>query len=217
MCVLSWVLFAAPQTLACQASLSMDFSRQEYWSGCHFLLQGIFLTQGLNLHFLRLLHWQADSLPLAPPGKSHLNLWLMSNTNFNIKWEDLNFYKASGERKGDLYIVLEKSAWVPSNLYSFSLKWFSLLFTHPVVSNSLWLHGQQHTRPLFPSPCLEVCPSSCPLHRWCHPANSSYDAPFSLYPQSFLASGTFPMSQLFASDDQNTGASASVLPMTIQG
>ena len=115
------------------------------------------------------------------------------------------------------YIVLEKSAWVPSNLYSFSLKWFSLLFTHPVVSNSLWLHGQQHTRPLFPSPCLEVCPISCPLHRWCHPAISSFDAPFSLYPQSFLASGTFPMSQLFASDDQNTGASASVLPMTIQG
>ena len=215
--MLSWVLFAAPQTLACQASLSMDFSRQEYWSGCHFLLQGIFLTQGLNLHFLRLLHWQADSLPLAPPGKSHLNLWLMSNTNFKIKWEDLNFYKASGERKGDLYIVLEKSAWVPSNLYSFSLKWFSLLFTHPVVSNSLWLHGQQHTRPLFPSPCLEVCPSSCPLHWWCHPAISSFDAPFSLYPQSFLASGTFPMSRLFASDDQNTGASASVLPMTIQG
>ena len=39
---------------------------------------------------------------LAPPGKSHLNLWLMSNTNFKIKWEDLNFYKASGERKGGL-------------------------------------------------------------------------------------------------------------------
>ena len=54
-----------------------------------------------------------------------------------LEKEEREFYKASGERKGDLYIVLEKSAWVPSNLYSFSLKWFSLLFTHPVVSNSL--------------------------------------------------------------------------------
>ena len=53
--------------LAHQAPLSTEFSRQEYWSGFHFLLQGIFLTQGLNLSLLHLLHWQADSFPLAPP------------------------------------------------------------------------------------------------------------------------------------------------------
>ena len=47
----------------------MGFSRQEYWSGLHFLLQGIFLTQGSNPHLLCLLHWQVVSLPLAPPGK----------------------------------------------------------------------------------------------------------------------------------------------------
>ena len=63
-------LFAAPWTVACQASLSMGFSRQEFWSGCHFLLQGIFLTQRWNLCLLHLLHWQMDSLPLAPPGKA---------------------------------------------------------------------------------------------------------------------------------------------------
>ena len=45
-----------------EAHLSMEFSSQEYWSGLHFLLQGIFLTQGSNKH---LLHWQADSLPLS--------------------------------------------------------------------------------------------------------------------------------------------------------
>ena len=44
----------------------MGFSRQEYWSGCHFLFQGIFLTQGLNPHLLWFLHWQADSLPTVP-------------------------------------------------------------------------------------------------------------------------------------------------------
>ena len=63
------------------------------------------------------------------------------------------------------------------------------------------------------------CPNSYPLHWWCHPAISSSDALFSSCPQSFPASGTFPVSQLLASDDQNTGvsASASVLPMSIQG
>ena len=78
--------------------------------------------------------------------------------------------------------------------------------------------GQQHIRPPWPSPSPEVCPSSCPLHWWCHPAISSSDTLFSFCPQSFPASGTFPMSRLFASDDQNTGASASasVLPMSIQ-
>ena len=47
----------------CQAPLSMEFSRQEYWSGCYFLLQGIILTQGLNLYLLHLLHWHVDYLP----------------------------------------------------------------------------------------------------------------------------------------------------------
>ena len=63
-------LFATLWTIARQAPLSMAFSRQEYWSGLHALLQGIFLIQGLNLHLVYLLHWQADSLLLVPPGKS---------------------------------------------------------------------------------------------------------------------------------------------------
>ena len=69
------------------------------------------------------------------------------------------------------------------------------------------------------SPSSGVCPNSCSLHRWCHPASSSSDALFSFCPQSFPASGTFPVSRLFALDDQNTGAlaSASVLPVNIQG
>ena len=77
----------------------------------------------------------------------------------------------------------------------------------------------QHARSPCPSPSPEVCPSSCPLHRWCHTAISSSDALLTFCPQSFPASGTFPMSQLLASDDQNTGtsASASVLPTSIQG
>ena len=76
----------------------------------------------------------------------------------------------------------------------------------------------QHARSPCLSPSPDVCPSWWPLHQWCHPAISSSDALF-FCPQSFPASGTFPVSWLFTSDDQNTGASslASVLPTSIQG
>ena len=67
---LSWVwLFATPWTVAQQAALSMGFSRQEYWGGLPCPLLGIFPIQGWNLRLLPLLHWQAGSLPLVPPGK----------------------------------------------------------------------------------------------------------------------------------------------------
>ena len=85
------------------------------------------------------------------------------------------------------------------------------------MSDFLWPHGQQHTRPRCPSTSHKVCPNSC--YWWCHPAISFSDALFSFCPQSFPASGTFSMSQLFTSDDQNTGVSTSesVLPTSIQG
>ena len=93
-----------------------------------------------------------------------------------------------------------------------------LLFSHPVVSVSLWPHRLQHTKPPFPSPSSRVCSSSCPLHQRCHPDISSSDALFSFSPQSFPASGTHPVSRLFTSDDQNTGTSvsASVFPVNIK-
>ena len=61
--------FVTLWTVALQAPLFMEFSRQEYLMGCHALLQRIFLNQGLNPHLLGLLLWQVGSLPLAPPGK----------------------------------------------------------------------------------------------------------------------------------------------------
>ena len=63
-------LFATLLTVTHHAPLSMEFSRQEYWSGLPCPPQEIFPTQGSNLHLLCLLHWQAGSLPPAPPGKS---------------------------------------------------------------------------------------------------------------------------------------------------
>ena len=85
------------------------------------------------------------------------------------------------------------------------------------MSNSLWPHGLQHARPSSPWPTPRVYSNSRPLIWWCHTTISSSNALFSFCPQSFPASGTFPMSCLFISDDQNTGASASVLPVNIQG
>ena len=94
-----------------------------------------------------------------------------------------------------------------------------LLFNHSAVSNSLWPHGLQYAR--FPCPYLypRVCLNSCPLNRWCHPAISFSVIPFSSCPESLPESGSFLMSQFFASGDQSIGASASasVLPMNIQG
>ena len=88
-------------------------------------------------------------------------------------------------------------------------------FSCSVLSDSLRPHEPQHTRVCCPSPTPGVHPNSCPLSRWCHPTISSSVIPFSSCPQSFPASGSFPMSQLFASGGQSTGASASTsaLPM----
>ena len=94
-----------------------------------------------------------------------------------------------------------------------------LLFSGSVVSNSLQPHGLQHARPPCPSPIPGAYSNSCPLSRWCHPTISSSTVPFSSHLQSFLASGSFQTSQFFASGSQSIGlsASASVLPMNIQG
>ena len=92
-------------------------------------------------------------------------------------------------------------------------------FSRSVVSNSLWPHESQHTRPPCPSPTPRVYSNSCPSSWWCHPAISSSVVPFSSCPQSLPASESFPMSQLFASGGQRTGVSAlaSVLPKKSQG
>ena len=98
----------------------------------------------------------------------------------------------------------------------------SLSSVHSVAqlcpTNSLWPHEPQHARPPCPSPTPGVHPNPCPSSRWCHPTISSSVVPFSSCLQSFPASVSFPMSQLFASDGQSIRdpASASVLPVNTQ-
>ena len=94
----------------------------------------------------------------------------------------------------------------------------SVQFSRSVISNSLWSHGLHHTRPPCPSPTPRGYSNSYPLSRWCHPTISSSVVPFSSCPQSFPSSGSFQMSEFFASGGQSIGvlASASVLPINIQ-
>ena len=94
----------------------------------------------------------------------------------------------------------------------------SVQFSRSVLSNSLQPLEPQHAWPPCPPPTPRVYPNSCPLSQWCHPTIASSVMPFSSHLQSFPASGSFQMSQLFAWGGQSIGvsASASVLPMNIQ-
>ena len=94
--------------------------------------------------------------------------------------------------------------------------WFSVQFSHSVVSNCLQPHESQHTRPPCPSPTPRVYPNSCPSSWWCHPAISSSIIPFSSCPQSLPASRSFLVSQLFTWGGQSIGVSASVFAMNTQ-
>ena len=99
------------------------------------------------------------------------------------------------------------------------VKLFSVQFSCSVVSDSLWPHESQHTRPPCPSPTPGVHSDSSPSSPWCHLAISSSVVPFSSCPQSLPASKSFPMSQLFGWGGQSTGvsASASFPPKKSQG
>ena len=114
--------------------------------------------------------------------------------------------------KGDLKLNIRKTKIMVSGPIS------SVQFSRSVMFDSLRPHESQHATPSCPSPIPGVHSDSNPSSQWCHPAISSSFVPFSSCPQSLPASGSFPMSQLFARGDQSIGVSvlASVLPMNTQ-
>ena len=127
--------------------------------------------------------------------------------SFRIDWFDLLAVQ------GTLKSLLQHHSWKASIL------WHSAFFMVQLSQSDMtWQsHGLQYAKLPCPSPSPRVCPSSCPLHQWCHPTISPSVTLFSFCLQSFPATRSFPMSQLFASGGQSTGASAPVLPMSIQG
>ena len=128
-------------------------------------------------------------------------------TRTKFKWQCL--YVASPQWGDKITASCYTPDWI---LYS------SVQFSRSVMSDSLRPHESQHTRPPCPLPSPGVHANSRPSNRWCHPAISSSVVPFSSCPQSLPASGSFPISQLFAWGGQSIGvsASASVLPMNVQ-
>ena len=136
-----------------------------------------------------------------------------------LKWNIYHWKK--GEKGVLVWHILPNPSpytWQWYLLWATCMKYSSVRFSRSVMSDSLWPHGLQHTRPPCPSPTPRVHPNSCPLSRWCHPAISSSVIPFSSHLQSFPASGSFQMSQCFSSGGQSNGVSAStsVLAMNIQ-
>ena len=105
--------------------------------------------------------------------------------------------------------------WRHCEAFEILVPFSSVQFSHSVTSNSLQLHEMQHARLPCPSPTPGACSNSCTSSQWCHPTISSSVIPFASCLQSFPASGSFPMSQFFASGGQSIGvpASASVFPM----
>ena len=143
-------------------------------------------------------------------------------TNYKRKDWYINFIKIKnfwGGFGGEwIHVYVWLSPFTVPFYYHSILNWLSVQFSCSVVSNSLQPHGLQHTRLPCPSITPGVYWNSCPLSQWCPPTISFSVIPFSSHPQSFPASGSFPMSQFFTSGGQSTGvsASASVLPMNIR-
>ena len=170
-----------------------------------------------TVSFLYLLHWQAVSLPLVPPGKPFSSVQSLSRVRlFATPW--------IAARQASLSITNSRLFYTPALagcFFTTSAPWealSSVQFSLSVISYTLWPQGLQHARLPCPSPTPEAYSNSCPSSRWCHPNISSSVDPFSSHPQSFPASGSFQMNQFFASHGQSirVSASASVLPMNIQ-
>ena len=207
---------------------------------CHFLLQWIFPTQGSNLRFLHLLHWQASSLLLAPPGKPimfhkpkvfHLIYHHFAFRNFTSVSlllppqlfstdKDSLRNPETGELQAEDHLLLSWSKFIQAFhniLQKNPNHHFGQCCSITKSCQTLQLHKLQHGRLPCPSSSPRVCSHLCPLSQWCYPTISSSAAPVFFCLQSFPASGSFPMSQLFASRGQSIRASASVLPVNIQG
>ena len=128
-----------------------------------------------------------------------------------VTWSDpWRMCKTSTSRQGEL-LNAGAHSW-ELNVHS------SVQSSHSVVSDSLQPHDPHHARPPCPTPTPRVHTNPCPLSHWCHPTISSSVIHFSSCPQHIQASGSFQMSQLFASGGQSIGVSAStsVLPMNTQ-
>ena len=139
---------------------------------------------------------------------------------FILKGNGMSFHVLEYHSKVFMRTLMTTRKWVSGLQRAKKDAISSVQFSCSVLSDSLWPHGLQHARLPCPSSTPRACSNSCPLSWWHHPIISSSVVPFSSCLQSFPESGSFQMSQFFASGNQNIGASASasasVLPVNIQ-
>ena len=150
-----------------------------------------------------------------------LECWILCHMNFTVMENNNKPPKGKtkmGKESSFGLMEIKKDMTTKGHLCLWTTSWTrgKVQFSS-VVSVSLRPCGLQHSRPPCPSPTPGAYSDSCPSCQWCHPTISSSVVPFSSCLQSFPASGSFPMSQFFASGGQSIGVSASsVLPMNIQ-
>ena len=159
-------------------------------------------------------HGKTNCFSLCPQSFS-------ASESFPMSW----LFTSGGQNMDASVLLMNIEGWFPLGLIalisSLSKRLLNSVQFSSVTQSCLTLcdpMDMEHARPPCPSPTPGVYSESCPLSRWCHPAISSSDVLFSFCLQSFPASGSFQMSQFFASGGQNFGvsASASVLPKNIQ-
>ena len=187
-------LFATLCTVAPRLLFPWDSPGKITGVGCHALLQWIFPTQELNPH-------------LMSPAMA--GTFLTTSTTWESRWPLKIPNNCINFKSKVIYHQFKKILSKTSHFIQFS---------YSVVSDSLLPHGLQHARPPCPSPTPGLYSNSCPLSQRCHPTISSSVVPFCSCPQSFPESGSFQISQPFASGGQSIGVSAStsVLPMNTQ-
>ena len=198
---------------ALSAPLFMGFSRQEYWSGLPFPSTGNFPKPEIASVSL-------TSPALAGTGRHICYCWATREARALSYWLEL-FSDCVFLLARRLYYLQIMLGFFPlsfpplKTLFSFysfiTLGRYlisSVQFSHSVMSDSLRTHRLQHAWLPCPLPYPGAYPNSCPVRRWCHPTISCSVVPFSSRLQSFPASGSFQMSQFFASGGQSTGVSA---------
>ena len=209
-----WPLRRQPTRLPCP----WDSPGKNTGVGCHFLLQCMKVKNESEV--AQSCPTLCDPMDCSLPGSSSHGLDLLEFPGFLYSY--LLFTPKSNlfPIKSGLYLIsvlpfrVLVLAWQSSQFIHYCISQVSVQFSRSVVSDSLRPRELQHARPPCPSPTPGVYPNPCPSSRWCHLTISSSVIPFSSCPQSFPASGSFPVSQLFASGGQSIGVSAStsVLP-----
>ena len=204
-CLFPFMLWRSVQVVICINSLFPSIA--EWYSR-------VWMYQNLFNYVLTVGYFGGYKLQVAQDSPNQASIVHEPWTSYQVGFRK---DRRTRDQIANIHWIIEKVREYQKNIYFCLIMPKPLTVFSSVVSDSLQPHGLQHARLPCPSPTPGVYSNLCPLSRWCHPTIWSSVIPFSC-PQSFPASGSFQMSQLFASGGQSIGVSAStsVLPMNTQ-